>query len=609
MYSMKTSIKYFLLYTLLSLISVSCAGIHAITPITKKLFYSNHEIIAKKGTKRDIAQAGILFPVIQSQQSLIYIPLFGMLDNRHSHEFNLGLGYRKLQNDKYILGGYGFFDYRKSHSGNKFKALTFGLELFTKSYEFRTNIYLPITPAIAYFTDIRDFNPHLKQAGHHTDIDWDRLSSKHSETANKGFDIEAGRTHKNILGAFLAYYTFFTEHEQTHGIRLRATYQVIPYVAIEAEANLDNKRKFIGYGGLKVNYPAKCKTTNPLITKMTALPIRDIDIKTSFHTQKDFKSKEHTRKVGRVYMIQPEHEHENCKCRDADELITILSSTGHKVTDIAVMRNKRLSFMSEFGSNVAPEGSIEFDILTKIEELERVTNGTLTHKYIAKNSSLYSFLMTGYWTDPALKQKCIDNIAKIKKLRNNVTLNTEQIKHFTRTGLPSFAINDALAWKLRHRSDVEILRFKGEETENPDNTETNKIRLRLAIRGLKNKNVRYLVCNFPMKDHASALIIDRNPNAPKVIFIESNGNMLSSSQHEILNSVLPPTTTYLDKFNPCRQRENRSCGVHTGENIVGYFNGTYEYGKTTVRRDLSDLFKEYMYSAYAHDPSKFSTVR
>ena len=73
-------------------------------------YSSRIDIDHKFGSDRDLTQLEFFSPILQSDKSLWFIDLRGWLDDNDTSENNLGLGYRKIINDKYILGLYGFYD-------------------------------------------------------------------------------------------------------------------------------------------------------------------------------------------------------------------------------------------------------------------------------------------------------------------------------------------------------------------------------------------------------------------------------------------------------------------------------------------------------------------
>ena len=53
------------------------------------------------------------------------------------------MGYRRLLNSDWIVGGYGFFDYRHSENDNNFIQGTLGVEALSVDWDFRVNGYIP----------------------------------------------------------------------------------------------------------------------------------------------------------------------------------------------------------------------------------------------------------------------------------------------------------------------------------------------------------------------------------------------------------------------------------------------------------------------------------
>ena len=57
-------------------------------------------------------------------------------------EGNFGLGLRRMLEGGWNIGGYGYYDRRRSDSGNVFNQLTFGATL-GPNWDFRANAYAP----------------------------------------------------------------------------------------------------------------------------------------------------------------------------------------------------------------------------------------------------------------------------------------------------------------------------------------------------------------------------------------------------------------------------------------------------------------------------------
>ncbi len=85
-------------------------------------------------------------PIAQDDKSLLFADLRGSFDDNGAKEGNFGLAYRRLGSGAWrgwILGGYGFFDRRRTESGNIFLQGTVGMEALSEKWDFRINGYLP----------------------------------------------------------------------------------------------------------------------------------------------------------------------------------------------------------------------------------------------------------------------------------------------------------------------------------------------------------------------------------------------------------------------------------------------------------------------------------
>eukprot|EP00439_Symbiodinium_sp_Y106_P086704 s1_g35.t1 len=139
------------------------------------------DVEGKLGTDRNLGEVSVFVPLGQSQDSLVFGNLITRFDDQDSFEGNVGLGYREIVDGAYILGGYAFFDRRKSASDNYFNQVTAGAEFMTDVWTVRSNVY---------FAD-NDLAPTgggvVSQTG--TQI----FVQSNLEGALSGFDAEVGR--------------------------------------------------------------------------------------------------------------------------------------------------------------------------------------------------------------------------------------------------------------------------------------------------------------------------------------------------------------------------------------------------------------------------------
>lgn len=95
------------------------------------------------GTDRNLALGELRVPVWQKTKSMLFADLRFRFDDNEAEEGNLGLGYRRIMNEDWILGVYGFADLLKPPNSNTFLQATIGGELLLKNWRLRLNGYLP----------------------------------------------------------------------------------------------------------------------------------------------------------------------------------------------------------------------------------------------------------------------------------------------------------------------------------------------------------------------------------------------------------------------------------------------------------------------------------
>lgn len=106
-------------------------------------------LVAKPGDERQIGELDLFAPLWQDDDSLLFLNLRGQGDDDANAEGNAGLGYRTilpglLFGEDWIVGGYGYFDYRHSDdTDNDFLGGTLGIEALSEDWDVRMNGYIP----------------------------------------------------------------------------------------------------------------------------------------------------------------------------------------------------------------------------------------------------------------------------------------------------------------------------------------------------------------------------------------------------------------------------------------------------------------------------------
>lgn len=276
--------SYILLGVLLFLAGTAPA--HALEDVnTACPYYGGHASIESKlGNERDITEGAVFLPVACNEETLLFSDLRFKGDNQRNREGNIGLGVRSLQ-DKGVVGVYGYFDRRKSGTTEKYhNQATGGAEYLTPNWEVRANGYVPLNgeKTVGSLGTVSD--PFLQGSGIFIE---QTAGGTISERGLWGGDIEAGykipQSPKPLwlhAGAF----SFNGEDAPTvEGGRLRGTLALTDHVSLLAEGQYDDERGRQGWVGARLTLPfgAKIYSADPVRSRMTASPVRDVDIVTA----------------------------------------------------------------------------------------------------------------------------------------------------------------------------------------------------------------------------------------------------------------------------------------------------------------------------------------
>ena len=93
-----------------------------------------------KAKNRTIREIGLMLPMQQNELNLIILDLKYKKD-RKSYEYNLGLAYRRNNNDNWIFGIYGYFDRRKTENKLYANQCTVGTEILSRYFDTRLKAF------------------------------------------------------------------------------------------------------------------------------------------------------------------------------------------------------------------------------------------------------------------------------------------------------------------------------------------------------------------------------------------------------------------------------------------------------------------------------------
>lgn len=248
-------------------------------------------IIGKVGTDRSLGRLDLMIPLRQSDDSILFLDLRGVLSSNETQEGNFGVAYRqKLQNAPWILGGYAFYDLHESENNNTFRQLTFGTEALGEAWSIRANGYISLSGDAR----VKD-NDEATLQGNNI------LVKEGIERGLSGFDAEIGRTIDLIpgLSAFIGGYHFDGDDVgNISGTRGRIEYSIAEMFAamnmngipllnqltFTGEIMHDNERDTNASIGVRVIIPFEEKSlqkTTRLERRMTEVIIRDVDVITN----------------------------------------------------------------------------------------------------------------------------------------------------------------------------------------------------------------------------------------------------------------------------------------------------------------------------------------
>ena len=254
------------------------------------------EFGGKLGNHRDLADASLFLPMTQDKNSLLYLSIRGQIDEFDNSEGNWGLGYREiLPNNKWILGGYSYFDALKSENDNVFKQLTFGFELLSTKWDFRSNFYFAENKEQSIKgTENQSSNIIVDQ---HDLYMLTNQEAADAERPMSGADFEVGYKLPQFEDARLfagGYFftTFHDSYEEMSGARVRLDAHAMNVDFISSGANIrlgvdaqyDNIRDEQIFAVAKLKIPLNMGKTprqnrlTELEKRMTSIPVRDIDI-------------------------------------------------------------------------------------------------------------------------------------------------------------------------------------------------------------------------------------------------------------------------------------------------------------------------------------------
>ena len=271
--------------------------LHDIQPETQKIksnkYFGHFDYTGKFGTTRSIQRLDLFTPLFKHDDSLIFMDIRAGNDSRKNREYNLGLGFRNIYNNKFIYGLYLYYDGKRSPNHNLFHQITIGNELLFSNFETRFNAYIPVGKRTYNLpVNYRNEEIALDIPAHRYLV---QMGINRFEKSYSGFDFEIGGSlptsdfkkisaidyFLNNLNFYVTYYQFMANKMDTiNGVVLKFELTINRYLTFEASNDLGDKNNHAKYLGLRITIPFGTPNEIPsnLQRKMISLPTRDIDV-------------------------------------------------------------------------------------------------------------------------------------------------------------------------------------------------------------------------------------------------------------------------------------------------------------------------------------------
>jgi hypothetical protein len=246
----------------------------------------------KVGDGRELGLIDVFVPLNDSPDNMWFADFRWKDASGPENEFNVGGGYRRIVDEKWIMGIYGYYDNLRSRRGHNYSQGTLGFEALTKKYDFRINGYLPTT------------SQHLISSSNKGSVDIDGTDISASywkegiyEGALRGFDAEVGMKIPGVKPDIHVYaggyYFGRTDYETQAGPKVRSEWRVDNLFGyqgtrftIDAEYTHDNVRDSKAFLGASVRIPWGVSKGKPSVqnnneslqSRMYEPIIRDVDI-------------------------------------------------------------------------------------------------------------------------------------------------------------------------------------------------------------------------------------------------------------------------------------------------------------------------------------------
>lgn len=271
-----------LLFTLF-LLMVSVPAHASYYPDPNVKWRAHVDLNMKAGQDRNIGRFDFMIPILQDDRTLLFADVRAMGDSRDAREGNFGVGVRRIFNNRFILGAYGFYDRKLTKSSKFFNQGVLGAEFLTEDFDIRGNYYFNNGKVNYNVVGVTGFTVQLQG----NNVTLTQGQQFFEERILGGCDVHVG--FRNVLlpweyeGRFNIGYFNFHEKYYPHVEGLRFSYEqkIRDWLFVEFESQEDRVRGNTNYGGIRLRYelnkPRHKKSLTRLEQRMTSKIYRDID--------------------------------------------------------------------------------------------------------------------------------------------------------------------------------------------------------------------------------------------------------------------------------------------------------------------------------------------
>ncbi|HRC27144.1 MAG TPA: inverse autotransporter beta domain-containing protein, partial [Alphaproteobacteria bacterium] len=249
----------------------------------------------KSGRERTLAGTELWIPLTWNGELLTFADARLVADDSEGREGNFGLGARLLPAGwPALVGGYAYYDRRRSESGSVFEQATLGAELLSSEWDLRANVYLALSdPSISEYSSL---DTDFALRGRTIIATQTATENIVRETPLSGFDLEAGHKVSFLEGswmddtrAYASWYHFDGDGvDPVDGYRIRLRTSLTDWLQVGLEHQDDGLRGSDQFAELRVRFPfgdtPRSHRPRGLYKRLDERVVRDIDIVTASAT-------------------------------------------------------------------------------------------------------------------------------------------------------------------------------------------------------------------------------------------------------------------------------------------------------------------------------------